>query len=261
MSGQRQTLPLKIYHNVTTLMNHRTLPAMRAQLPVWYKVMESIPPSEVVTRTIPPQHKAINPKKRRPSRLFQPQALVYEEDELRQQFYKEHPWELARPRMILEMDGKDAQRYDWSKGIVQPGMQLSGESVVQRQLWLMHNMQGMTRDKAYDIARREFYTLRHLEDVERRIAKEEALKMGAYFGKSHIQVGLENEDIEFEYWKKTAAKRLRMVQATQDSAYTNFGGLEEDEPASTEGEEPTEPVDEEDTTGPLKLADAKPSSM
>lgn len=30
--------------------------------------------------------------------------------------------------MIIEMDGKDALRYDWSKGLRQPGMPLCGES-------------------------------------------------------------------------------------------------------------------------------------
>lgn len=128
MGGQRQVIPGRVYQTVTTLMNHRIFPNVKVQQPVWYKVVESIPPSETLVRPIPPQHKTPNPKTRRPSRLFQPQELVYEEDELRSTFYQDHPWELARPRMIIEMDGKDLQRYDWSKGLIQPGMPLCGES-------------------------------------------------------------------------------------------------------------------------------------
>ncbi|KAI0442876.1 mitochondrial ribosomal protein S25 [Xylaria telfairii] len=227
MGGQRQIRPSRVYQTVTHLMNHRIMPNVKVQKPVWYNVIESIPPSEAITRTYPPQHKKHNPKIRRPRKLFQPQQLVYEEDELRTQFYVDHPWELARPRMMIEMDGRDAERYDWSKGLRQPGMPLCGESVVQRQLWMMHSVEGMTQAKAYDIVRREFYALRQEEDVERRIAKEEAMKVGAYFGMSPMAVGMELEDREYENWKKWAGKQIQNVQAEKDSAYTNFGATEE----------------------------------
>ncbi|KAI0432336.1 mitochondrial ribosomal protein S25 [Xylaria sp. FL1042] len=227
MGGQRQIRPSRVYQTVTNMLNHRIIPNVKVQKPVWYHVVESIPPSEMVTRTYPPQHKEHNPKTRKASKLFQPQQLVYEEDGLRSQFYKDHPWELARPRMIIEMDGRDAERYDWSKGLQQPGLPLCGESVVQRQLWMMHNVEGMTQAKAYDIVRKEFYALRHEEDVERRIAKEEAMKVGAYFGKTAMQVGMELEDQQHELWKKWATRQISSVQAEQDSAYTNFGAAEE----------------------------------
>ncbi|KAK6955438.1 mitochondrial ribosomal small subunit component [Daldinia eschscholtzii] len=223
MGGQRQVLPGRVYQTVTTLLNHRVIPNVRVQEPVWYKVVQSIPPSEMLTRPLPPQHKAPNPKARRPSRLFQPQEIVYEEDELRTTFYKDHPWELARPRMIIEMDGKDAQRYDWSKGLIQPGMPLCGECVVQRQLWMMHNIPGITKEHAYDTVRKEFYALRQQEEVERRIAKEEAQMVGAYFGKSFLQVGMELEDQQYEQWKKWAGRQIEEVQQERDSAYTSFG--------------------------------------
>ncbi|KAI8949298.1 mitochondrial ribosomal protein S25 [Xylaria longipes] len=227
MGGQRQIRPSRVYQTVTNLMNHRVIPNVKVQKPVWYNVIESIPPSETVIRPLPPQHQKHNPKTRRPSRLFQPQQLVYEEDGLRRQFYKDHPWELARPRMIIEMDGRDAERYDWSKGLRQPGMPLCGECVVQRQLWMMHNVEGMTEEKAYDIVRREFYALRQEEDVERRIAKEEAMKVGAYFGMSSMQVSMELEDQQYENWKKWAGRQISNVQSEKDAAYTNFGATEE----------------------------------
>lgn len=125
--GRRQIRPSQVYQTVTTLLNHRIFRDFPVQQPLWYKAIESIPPSETVIRPLPPQHKTPNPRVRRPSRMFQPQQLVYEEDGLRQKFYRDHPWELARPRMIIETDGKDSQRYDWSKGLRQPGMPLCGE--------------------------------------------------------------------------------------------------------------------------------------
>jgi small subunit ribosomal protein S23 len=66
----------------------------------------------------------------RPGNLFKPGRIVYPEDKLRKEFYKDHPWELARPRMIMELDGKDWRYLDWSKGLRQRGMALSGERFV-----------------------------------------------------------------------------------------------------------------------------------
>jgi len=58
--------------------------------------------------------------------MFQPMSIVYPEDRLRSEFFGDHPWELARPRVILENDGKDGEKWDWSR-IVQPGKKLDGE--------------------------------------------------------------------------------------------------------------------------------------
>lgn len=48
------------------------------------------------------------------SKLFKPLSLKYTEDQLRWEYYNDHPWELARPRVILEDDGRDMERWDWS---------------------------------------------------------------------------------------------------------------------------------------------------
>ncbi|KXJ86729.1 37S ribosomal protein S25 [Microdochium bolleyi] len=242
MGGMRQTAPPRVFQTATAVLNQAVIGKVATQKPVWYDIMAAHPPGEILTRTYPQQHRPqkITSKTRKASKLFQPQKLTYEEDILRRQFYKDHPWELARPRMIVETDGKDAQKYDWSRGLRQPGMQLSGESVVQRQLWMMYNIPGMTRVKAYDAARREFYQLRQEEDVERRIAAEEARAVGAYFGKGFLQIGLELEDREFESWKKWAGKQIEIVRTEQTSAYTSFG--EED---AVEDAADADPAEEE----------------
>ncbi|KAI1269351.1 37S ribosomal protein S25 [Xylariaceae sp. FL1019] len=235
MTGLRQTRPGRVYQTATQLLDHRIRPSLRVQKPVWYNAVESIPPSEMLTRPLPPQHKIPNSRTRKPSRLFQPQHLVYEEDALRRNFYKDHPWELARPRMIVEMDGRDAEHYDWSKGLRQPGMPLCGESVVQRQLWMMQNVAGITQSQAYDIVRREFYELRQQEEIESRIAKEEAMHVGSYFGKTYMQIGVELEGKQFDIWRKWAGKQIDLVRNEQDAAYTNFGETEEGDGEGEEG--------------------------
>lgn len=81
------------------------------------------------------------------------------------------------------------------------------DSVVQRQMWLMQNKR-MSKAAAYDQARREFYHHRHLNEIRARIAKEEAMHVGAYFGKGPLEVGVELEDKAWESWKAWANQQI-----------------------------------------------------
>lgn len=68
----------------------------------------------------------------------------------------------------------------------------------------MHNVPGISKAAAYDTARKEFYALRQEEEIEKRIQREEALWMGAYFGKGPNEVAMMLEDRVYERWKKAA---------------------------------------------------------
>jgi small subunit ribosomal protein S23 len=85
---------------------------------------------------------------------------------------------------------------------------------------------GLSRNQAYDKARKEFYALRHEEEVERRVAKEEAMWVGAYFGKSKL------EDKIYEQWKEWASKEAEAMERQRDSAYTGIGTANEDDGSS-----------------------------
>lgn len=219
----RSLRPARVYQTAKTALAIRNVDSQKMVPPVWLKVIESIPPSEILTRPYPEQHQPPNPKLRRPKHLFKPQQITYEEDELRRTFFRDHPWELARPRVVVEMDGMDGRRLDWSKGLRQPGVPLSGECVVQRQLWMMHNVPNISKEQAYDEARREFYLLRQEEEIERRVAVEEARMVGAYFGKSRLQVGMDLEDEQFEKWKKWASAETMKIESQRSQMYTSFG--------------------------------------
>ena len=106
----------------------------------------------------------------------------------------------------------------------------------------------MTRAQAYDQARREFYDLRLQQDVDRRIAKEEALSTGAYFGKSALEIGMELEDKQFDIWREWAAKEAeaqKIRQAGTSATYEDetAGPSQLDDPDTTLGEltEPAPP--------------------
>ncbi|KAI5456538.1 mitochondrial ribosomal protein S25 [Mariannaea sp. PMI_226] len=236
--GGRQIRPARVYQTVTEELNHRILAGSSSNPPPWYGIMTSVPPAETLVRTVSPRHSKNDIRAKTPKNLFRPKKIVYIEDRLRQVFYKDHPWELARPRIILELDGKDHQRCDWGKGLRQPGVPLSGESVVQRQLWLMENKK-MDERKAYDVTRHEFYRFRQEEEVEKRLAVEEARHVGAYFGKTRIDVSHYLEDREFENWKIWAGKETERQEARRNSEIESFGLEEEDPEVEANADETT----------------------
>jgi small subunit ribosomal protein S23 len=92
----------------------------------------------------------------------------------------------------------------------------------------------MSNAQAYDVARREFYALRHEEEVERRIAREEASWTGAYFGKSAIDVGMELEDKTYESWKAWATREAEAIDLQRNAAYTGLGTGSEEKELETE---------------------------
>ena len=89
------------------------------------------------------------------------------------------------------------------------------------------DVQRMTTEKAYDQARREFYEERLQEDVERRIAKEEAMATGAYFGKTMLEIGMELEDKEYERWKAWAVNDIMIRKQKQAAVYTGMDNVPE----------------------------------
>lgn len=125
----RSMRPSRVYQTVkTSLAIPNTISGNTEIPPVWLKVVERYPPAELLTRPKPIPHQNPNPRQRKPRNIYLPQAITFPEDELRKTFFKDHPWELARPRIAVEYDGKDARYVDWSRGLKQPGLQVSGES-------------------------------------------------------------------------------------------------------------------------------------
>ena len=81
--------------------------------------------------------------------------------------------------------------------------------------------------EAYDEARKELYEVRHRDEVESRIAREEALATGAHFGKSALEVGMHLENKVFEQWKAWAVQQVTRMEQTRSSAYTGTPAQEE----------------------------------
>jgi small subunit ribosomal protein S23 len=111
-------------------------------------------------------------------------------------------------------------------------------------MWLMQNVPGITKHQAYDQARKEFYALRQEEQIERRVAKEEARMVGSYFGQTFLRVGMGLEDKQHEKWKAWATTEIQSVERDRemddsdvpiDAMEIDVSALEEEE-ALTEAE-------------------------
>lgn len=181
--------------------------------------------------------------------LYTPKTITYFEDSIRSLFFEQHPWELARPKLLVETDGKDSTRTNWNT-LDQIAKKLDGESVVQRTLYLLKNdpkfagassSSSSTDDGsntnfwlgAYDQARLEFYRLRIRQDTQTKIAIEEATMYGSVFGKSFIEKGVEKEQEYIEKWKKEALEETKIRQARMVSPSAGFEEPEEQALEST----------------------------
>ena len=125
--GRHDIRPARVLQIANQLLENKRI---RFQ-PPWHEAVGQLPPSETLVRPIQrfeeidkARHNRRN--QRKPSKMFQPIELDYPEDKLREGFFNDHPWELARPKVVLEETGNDSKYWDWSR-IHQPGKKLDGE--------------------------------------------------------------------------------------------------------------------------------------
>ena len=118
--GRYNFAPLRVRSTAKALNDAKRI----SGLPLWYQIVGDVPTSETLARPVLQAPKVKGAKKA--SKLFKPLPIVYPEDKLRSDFFGDHPWELARPRLVVEDSGNDAKGYDWSK-IQQRGKALDGE--------------------------------------------------------------------------------------------------------------------------------------
>lgn len=230
---------MKIQTNAVNVLE-RTSAYLRSGLlrntPAWYDVVASIPPKTKFTR----EPRLINPsnmkklahlkehadepnakgifktrastldKKINNAKLYRAPKLKFVEDQLREVFYKQHPWELSRPKVLVENDAEE--EFDWSH-IQQLEKPLDGESVIQRTLFLLKNNEGKSLTEAYDQARFEFYRLRMQQEVEQQVAQEESEMFGSIYGPSAIDFGVQQEQKFIDIWKQKAIEETDLLAA------------------------------------------------
>ncbi|KAJ3276784.1 mitochondrial ribosomal small subunit component [Terramyces sp. JEL0728] len=103
---------------------------------------------------------------------FKLPEIIYSEDKIRRIFYEQHPFELTRPRLVLELNLPDD--FEWTSifGNEKTRIELSGENVIQRTMYLSKTLADMDLDKAYIRALHEFYEAREREEEKELVAQQ-----------------------------------------------------------------------------------------
>ncbi|KAJ2864550.1 mitochondrial ribosomal small subunit component [Coemansia aciculifera] len=181
---------------------------LREGEPAWLRAMRSVPPRDSLVRettqfstqgrlrfeqnTAGEESKAVEGEKieravaegcvtsrHKKSQLrtqsTKPPRIEFPEDQLRRTFYRNHPFEKERPRIVMEPTGQTEQ--DWSQ-LTHGHGQVTGENVIRHQYYLMQS-KGLSEREAYAQATSEFYKIRAREEMEAKSARQEALAYGA----------------------------------------------------------------------------------
>jgi small subunit ribosomal protein S23 len=160
--------------------------------------------------------------------------LEFLEDQLRDVFYHQHPWEFSRPKTLIESSGEDNKKCNWST-MLQFNKPLDGESVVQRTIWLLEESktkgEELTLFEAYDMSRFEFYRLRMQEEMNSTVSKEESSMYGAVYPSTHMEWGLKQEQTHIDSWAKIASERTLRAQASmgKGNVVTDIHEIKQDE--------------------------------
>lgn len=113
--------PLTVANAAKRLMEKGLIPFE----PVWYRPVLNTPPMTDFSRKPSQAHHGRRVNTPVDIRKIYPIQRGMEVH-VRRKFYKQHPWELARPKIVVEEDGADYVRWDWSK-MEQVGKPLDGE--------------------------------------------------------------------------------------------------------------------------------------
>lgn len=151
-------------------------------------------------------HKKI--RSQQPSLRAQP--IVYDADRVRRQFFRDHPWEARRPRMLVEMDyaldtaadpeipaGTLPELYHWSR--TNPSV----EDVVQCTL-RTHRDGGMSLSQAYIRTVAAYHAIQAERELRARYAVVEARVYGATLGRTDTERGFAKEAPELDKWAPLA---------------------------------------------------------
>ncbi|KAG6899775.1 hypothetical protein C0993_006961 [Termitomyces sp. T159_Od127] len=168
--------------------------------PVWYQAVLEYPPLPLPPKAPPSRHECdqqVKPTQSTRPKAYDPKPLpiVYLEDKIRRQFFRDHPFEAFRPTTLVEgaaiEDLNPVRGEAWTR-LSQRGRNPIPEDVVlfTRNLYECH---GKTLSEAYETAVAQFRALRAEHAIATKFATMEAEYLGAIFSKGEIEHAFEKE--------------------------------------------------------------------
>ncbi|KAJ7492377.1 mitochondrial ribosomal protein S25-domain-containing protein [Mycena latifolia] len=211
----------QVHHQVSRLMRGNII----THQPKWYQPVLDFPPLPLPPKapslrtSYDLKMKPVGEKLRRPKN--RPLPIYYIEDDIRRQFYSDHPFEAFRPDTLVEKG--DIQLHEvhgegWTR-LRQRGRNPNAEDAIQFALNL-HQAHKVPLSQAYARAVAQFRALRSEHHIATTFAVMEAQELGATFVRGEIEHAFEKEKRAVATWEKleeldeaqlTARKRWKMI--------------------------------------------------
>ncbi|KII94180.1 hypothetical protein PLICRDRAFT_88440 [Plicaturopsis crispa FD-325 SS-3] len=177
--------------------------------PVWYQAVIDNPPLPLPARRPPARTEYDTPsyaQKDSPSKLREPRPLpvAYVEDDLRRQFFRDHPFETFRPAVLVEgatvEDEHPIRGPKWLR-LRQRGRNPKPEDAIRFALNLYEHQKDVSLSVAYKIAVAQFRALRSEHHIASITAAMEAEMYSAEFGPTVTEEMYQAERKALEAWK------------------------------------------------------------
>ncbi|KAI0375244.1 hypothetical protein BV20DRAFT_960340 [Pilatotrama ljubarskyi] len=179
--------------------------------PAWYRAVLDNPPLPLPAREPPSRTRFDVPEEvplTRPSnsKKIQPLPVHYIEDQLRKQFFRDHPFEAFREKSLVEGATVESEHpirgKEW-KRLRQRGRNPSPEDAI-RYAVNLYEHHDMSLSDAYASAVAQFRSLRSEITIARQVALAEAEQLGVEFGPSQTEITFMKENKALATWRDTA---------------------------------------------------------
>ncbi|KAJ7675366.1 mitochondrial ribosomal protein S25-domain-containing protein [Mycena rosella] len=211
----------QVHHQVSRLMRGNLI----SEAPKWYQPVLDFPPLPLPPKAPPARTaydqkmKPVGEKLRRPKN--RPLPIHYLEDDIRRQFYLDHPFEAFRPTTLVEKGDimlHEVQGKGWTR-LRQRGRNPNPEDAIQFALTL-HQKHAIPLSQAYARSIAQFRALRSEHHIATTFAVMEAEALGGTFVRGEIEHAFEKEKRAVATWEKLeeldegqliARKRWKMI--------------------------------------------------
>ncbi|KAJ7109968.1 mitochondrial ribosomal protein S25, partial [Mycena epipterygia] len=196
----------QVHHQVSRLMRGNII----SHEPKWYQPVLNFPPLPLPPRA-PPARTAYDLKMKSTGRRKmvppknQPFAIHYIEDDIRRQFYRDHPFEAFRPTTLVEkgdIELHEVRGATWTR-LRQRGRNPLPEDAIEFALNL-HQQHQVPLSQAYARAVAQFRALRSEHHIATTFAVMEAEELGAVFVRGEIEHAFDKEKRAIATWEKLA---------------------------------------------------------
>ncbi|KAI5124153.1 hypothetical protein M0805_000963 [Coniferiporia weirii] len=197
--------------------------------PLWYKAVLEHPPFPLPPRAPPnrlppsdeyapydlPANLPLASRHKRPSKM-KTSPIVYFEDEIRRQFFRDHPFEAFRERSLVEEDlvedGHPVHGKAWSR-LSQRGRNPTPEDAIRFAVNLYEHTEELSLSDAYAAAVMQYRALRSEQHIASQVAAAEAAHYGTVFKPGPIERGFSQERENLKSWEQKKYTEAESMEA------------------------------------------------